>query len=173
MPKNKPMLRRTNWLYLSIIICFLITSCDSKAVYDVYKSVPSQWHKDSIASFNFKSPDTINNYNLYVNLRNTNDYRFSNLFLLVELNYPNGKVIKDTLEYKMAAPNGELLGTGFSDIKENKLWYRGYKDSFKFNEEGDYTVNIQHAMRNNGDVKGVEYLEGITDIGFRVEQAQK
>ena len=35
------------------------------------------------------------------------------------MNYPNGKVVKDTLEYKMAAPNGELLGTGFSDIKEN------------------------------------------------------
>ncbi len=110
---------------------------------------------------------------MYVNLRNTNAYKFSNLFLIVELNYPNGKAVKDTLEYKMAAPNGELLGSGFSDLKENKLWFRGYKDPFKFNEEGDYQVNIQHAMRNNGDVDGVENLEGITDIGFRVEKAQK
>ncbi|EDP70926.1 putative gliding motility protein [Flavobacteriales bacterium ALC-1] len=167
------MLRKTNWLYLTIIGCFLITSCDSKAVYDEYKSLPSQWHKDSVASFNFKSPDTTNNYNLYVNLRNTNDYKFSNLYLIVELDYPNGKVVKDTLEYKMAAPDGELLGTGFSDVKENKLWYRGFDDSFKFNEDGDYTVKIQHAMRNNGDVNGVDNLEGITDVGFRVEQAQK
>jgi gliding motility-associated lipoprotein GldH len=135
--------------------------------------VPNQWHKDSIATFNFKAPDSTNAYNLFVNLRNTNAYKFSNLFLIVELNYPNGKVVKDTLEYKMAAPNGELLGTGFSDLKENKLWYRGYKEPFVFNEEGDYTVNIQHAMRNNGDVNGVENLEGITDIGFRVESTQK
>jgi gliding motility-associated lipoprotein GldH len=135
--------------------------------------VPNQWHKDSIASFKFQAPDTINNYNLYVNLRNTDAYKFNNLFLIVELNYPNGKAVKDTLEYKMAAPNGELLGTGFSDLKENKLWYRGYKNPFKFEEEGDYTVNIQHAMRNNGEVFGVENLEGITDIGFRVEHAQK
>jgi len=172
MPKQMQMLRKTNWLFLIIISCFLITSCDSKAVFDGYKPLPNQWHKDSIASFNFKAPDTINNYNLHVNLRNTNDYKFSNLFLIVELNYPNGKVVKDTLEYKMAAPNGELLGTGFSDIKENKLWFRGFEKPFKFSEEGDYIVNIQHAMRNNGEVNGVENLEGITDVGFRVEQAQ-
>ncbi|WP_179021512.1 gliding motility lipoprotein GldH [Winogradskyella forsetii] len=167
------MLKKTHRLFLVVICCFLFTSCDSDAVFDKYTSVPNQWHKDSIASFNFKAPDTTKNYNLYVNLRNTNAYKFSNLFLIVELNYPNGKAVKDTLEYKMAAPNGELLGTGFSDLKENKLWFRGYKDPFKFNEEGDYRVNIQHAMRNNGDVNGVENLEGITDIGFRVEQAQK
>lgn len=166
------ILRKTNRLFLVIISCFLILSCDSKAIYDEYKSVPNQWNKDSIASFKFKAPDTIKNYNLYVNLRNTNDYKFSNLYLIVELNYPNGKAVKDTLEYKMAAPNGALLGTGFSDIKENKLWYRGFEKAFKFNEEGDYTVNIQHAMRNNGDVNGVENLEGITDVGFRVEHTQ-
>lgn len=149
-----------------------MSSCDSKAVYDDYKSVPNHWHKDSVLSFNFKAPDTIKDYNLFVNLRNTNAYKFSNLFLIVEFNYPNGKTVKDTLEYKMAAPNGELLGTGFTDVKENKLWYKGFKEPFKFTEEGDYTVNIQQAMRNNGDVNGVLNLEGITDVGFRVEQAQ-
>ncbi|WP_430467064.1 gliding motility lipoprotein GldH [Winogradskyella ouciana] len=167
------MQKRTSWLLLALVSLFMVTSCDSKAVYDEYQSVPNKWHKDSVASFNFKAPDTIKNYNLYVNLRNTNDYKFSNLFLIVELNYPNGKAVKDTLEYKMAAPNGELLGTGFSDIKENKLWYRGYKSPFKFSETGDYNVNIQHAMRKNGDVNGVVNLEGITDVGFRVENAQE
>ena len=54
----------------------------------------------------------------------------------------------------------------FRCIKENKLWY---KENFIFNEEGEYTVNIQHAMRENGKVNGVVELEGITDIGFRVE----
>jgi len=173
MPKQIQILRRINGLCFVILSCFFITNCDSNAAFDKYKSMPNQWHKDSIVNFNFKAPDTLKNYNLYVNLRNTNDYKFSNLYLLVELNYPNGKAVKDTLEYKMAAPNGELLGTGFSDIKENKLWFRGFDKSFKFNEEGTYTVNIQHAMRNNGDVDGVENLNGITEIGFRVEQAQK
>ena len=166
------MQRRTSYLLLVLVSLWSITSCDSNAVFDEYKSVPSKWHKDSIASFDFTAPDTLSNYNLFVNLRNTNDYPFSNLFLIVELNYPNGKAVRDTLEYKMAAPNGELLGSGFSDIKESKLWYRGHDASFKFSEEGDYRVDIQHAMRKNGNVNGVDNLEGVTDIGFRVEQAQ-
>ena len=103
------MQKRTKYLLLAFVGLVLVTSCDSSAVYDEYKSVPNKWHKDSIASFKFEAPDTLNNYNLYVNLRNTDDYQFSNLFLIVELNYPNGKAVKDTLEYKMAAPSGELL----------------------------------------------------------------
>ncbi|OIQ31100.1 MAG: gliding motility lipoprotein GldH [Bacteroidetes bacterium MedPE-SWsnd-G2] len=152
---------------LLILVCF---ACDSNRVFDAYKSVPDKWHKDSIISFKVSPPDSIKPYNLFVNLRNTNDYKYSNLFLIVEMDYPNGKVVKDTLEYTMAAPNGELLGEGFTDVKENKLWFKGYNSPFVFNESGEYTVNIQHAMRENGKVKGVEYLDGITDIGFRIEQ---
>lgn len=166
------MQKRTSYLLLVLVSLWSVTSCDSSAVFDDYKSVPSKWHKDSIASFNFTAPDTLKNYNLFLNLRNTNDYPFSNLFLIVELNYPNGKAVRDTLEYKMAQPNGELLGSGFSDIKENKLWYRGHKAKFKFTENGDYRVDIQHAMRKNGNVDGVDNLIGVTDIGFRIEHAQ-
>ena len=71
------------------------------------------------------APDTIILIDLFVKLRTTTDYKFSNLFLVVELNYPNGKVTKDTLEYIMAKPSGELLGSGFTSVKEHKLRFKG------------------------------------------------
>ncbi|EGV43016.2 gliding motility lipoprotein GldH [Bizionia argentinensis JUB59] len=157
---------RSKILFLIITAFLALTACDSNRVYDTYKSVPNQWHKDSIIQFKFQAPDSINKYNLFVNLRNNNNYPFNNLYLIVEMDFPNGKVIKDTLQYKMAKPNGELLGTGFSDIKESKLWY---KEDVIFNESGDYHIKIQHAMRKNGKVSGVVDLEGITDVGFRME----
>ncbi len=152
---------------LFVIFCTILASCDSKRIFDEYQSVPDQWHKDSIISFNISPPDATSKHNLFVNLRNNNDYKFSNLFLIVEMNFPNGRVLKDTLEYQMAKLTGEFLGEGFSSIKENKLWY---KEGVVFSESGDYIVNLQHAMRVNGEVKGVETLEGITDIGFRIEK---
>lgn len=158
---------RSKILFLIVFVFLAFTACDSKRVYDTYKSVPNQWHKDSIINFNFQAPDSINTYNLFVNLRNTNRYPFNNLYLIVEMDFPNGKVVKDTLQYKMAKPNGELLGTGFNDIKESKLWY---KEGVIFNESGDYKIKIQHAMRENGKVNGVVHLEGITDVGFRIER---
>ena len=162
------MLRNNVFLFF-LIFSFLFVACDSNQVFDVYESVPDKWHKDSVISFKVNPPDSINPYNLFVNLRNTNDYKYSNLFLIVEMVFPHGRTIKDTLEYRMAEPNGKLLGTGFTDVKENKLWY---KEHVVFEEVGDYTVNIQHAMRENGKVNGVVELEGVTDIGFRIEKPQ-
>ena len=163
MPRNN--------IWIALITCIVLSSCDSNRVFDEYKSVPNQWNKDSIISFNVTAPDSLNNYNLYVNLRNNNAYKYSNLFLIVEMNYPNGKTIKDTLEYKMADPSGKLLGSGFTDVKENKLWYKGFEEPFVFSELGAYKINIQHAMRQNGQVNGIENLEGVTDIGFRIEHS--
>ncbi len=159
----------------SSILFFLITSlvfvsCDTNRIFDTYISVPNKWHKDSVISFEVTPLDSTNAYNLFVSLRNTNAYKYNNLFLIVEMEFPHGKTIKDTLEYKMADPTGKLLGTGLTGIKENKLWY---KEQVVFKEQGNYTVNIQHAMRENGKVNGVVELEGITDIGFRIEKPKK
>jgi gliding motility-associated lipoprotein GldH len=89
------------------------------------------------------------------------------LFLIVSLNQPNGKVVVDTLEYQMANPDGTLLGTGFSDVKESKLWY---KENYSFEKPGKYTLEVEHAVRQTGKVQGVKDLTGITDLGFRIEK---
>ncbi|WP_194768256.1 gliding motility lipoprotein GldH [Tamlana sp. I1] len=153
-------------LLLLVVVFFSVVSCNSKYYFDEYKSVPNKWHKDSIINFKIHPPDSINPYNLFVNLRNTNAYKYNNIFLIVEMVFPHGKTVKDTLEYKMAEPSGKLLGTGYTDIKENKLWY---KEQVVFSESGEYNVNIQQAMRENGMVNGVVELEGITDVGFSIE----
>ena len=155
------------FLFLGLLF---FASCDQTRVYDDYESVPGEWHRDSVVQFRFQAPDTLKNYNLFINLRNKSDYPFSNLYLITELNFPNGKVISDTLQYEMAAPTGEWLGTGFGDVKESKLWY---KENIKFTESGEYLVTIQHAMRKRDSVKGIEKLDGITEVGFRIEDIKQ
>lgn len=156
-------------------ICFLLCfaflySCNQNFVFDKYESVGNTWHKDNPVEFKFNAPDTVKTYQLFFNIRNNQDYKFSNLFLIAELNYPNGKTLVDTLEYQMAKPTGEFLGTGALNIKDNKLWYKGYNQPFVFNEPGEYQLKVSHAMRQNGVVEGVKLLEGVTEVGFRVEQ---
>lgn len=155
-----------NFLVLIITIATLI-SCDNNHVLDDYKTLPKVWKKGDSISFAFKSPDTLKTYDVFLNLRNNNDYEFSNLFLIVGLKTPSNNKTIDTLEYQMTAPNGEWLGSGFSEIKENKLWY---KDAIQFKEDGNYTLTIEHAIRKNGNINGVEQLKGITEIGYRLEE---
>jgi gliding motility-associated lipoprotein GldH len=148
-----------------LLAAVLLFSCDKKRVFDEYKSVGSAWHKDSIVTFDLPVLDSTKRYNLFVNLRDNNNYPFKNLFLIVSLEMPNGFTKIDTLEYDMADAEGNLLGNGFTDIKESKLFY---KENVKF--RGKYKVNIKQALRQSGKIPGVQELEGITDVGFRIEK---
>jgi gliding motility-associated lipoprotein GldH len=154
---------------LFILTCFILFSCDKKRIFDQYKSVGNAWNKDTIATFTFEQNDTIQPYNLFVNIMNNDAYQFSNLFLIVALEQPSGFTKVDTLEYQMTNPDGTLLGDGFTDIKESKLFY---KEKMKFPQKGNYKVSIQQAVRQTGKIPGVIALEGVTEVGFRIESLQ-
>ena len=162
--------RLITWIF---VFTTLVFSCQQNKLFSNYSSIPNGWDKKKLITYNFVAPDTITPYNLFINLRTTSDYSFSNLFLVVELNYPYGKVTKDTLEYTMAKPSGELLGSGFSSVKEHKLWFKGFEKSFVFSENGPYKVHIQQAMRLRGEAKGITLLEGIIDVGLCIEPLEK
>ncbi len=152
--------------FLFILIIFSLISCDKKRVFDKYKSVGNAWIKDSIVEFDFKQEDTTKLYNLFVNLRANQSYQFNNLYVIVSMERPGGLIKVDTLQYQMTHPDGSLLGDGFSDIKESKLFY---KENLRFDTIGDYKVKIQQAVRQTGKIEGVQALEGITEVGFRIE----
>ncbi len=158
---------KVNLKVLFVLISFLlIVSCDKKQVFDSYQPISNSWHRDSIVSFEFEVQDTLTPYNLFLNIRANNNYPFSNIFLITSLESPNQQIKVDTLEYLMAAPDGRLLGNGFSDLKESKLWY---KQNYRFSETGKHTLRIEHAMRKRNEVEGIEALEGVSDVGFRIE----
>ena len=69
----------------------------------------------------------------------------------------------------MTDEKGRFLGSGMSEIKENKLFY---KEAKVFSESGNYTLTIRQAMRKNGSVAGIEELKGLTDVGLRIEKTQ-
>ena len=155
---------------LALGLLFLVCSCDKARVFDEYKELNGTWNKDSILSFNFEQKDTVSRYNLFVTTRTNNNYPYNNLFLIVQMEQPGTKLTKvDTLEYQMANPDGSLLGDGFSDIKESKLWY---KEKLNFPKPGKYTVTIKQAVRQAGKVAGVQELDGITEVGLRIESTE-
>ena len=148
----------------------LLVSCDKNRNFENYNTISNMgWNIDSIQQFTLPVMDSLQKHNLYFNIRNSNKYPFSNLFVIASIDYPNGKKQVDTLEYQMALPTGEWLGTGGASVMENKLWY---KENFQFKEKGNYKISIAQAMRTNGSATGVTYLKGITDVGLRVETVE-
>lgn len=161
-------LKKTNILLVFIVSIFFI-SCDEKRVFDEYKKLNGTWAKTDTIQFNFDQNDTINPYNLFLNVRDNSNYPYNNLYVIVALQQPDNLVKIDTLEYEMAYPDGKLMGEGFTDVKESKLWYQ---ENFTFKKQGKYTVKITQALRETGNVTGVEDLDGITEVGFRIEKTK-
>lgn len=155
-----------------LVALFLLTgiflSCESNTFFSETRAMDGYWNADETVEFKLPQLDSLKKYNLFLNIRNTNEYKYNNLFLIVSINFPHGKTVTDTIEYRMANPDGSWMGQGIGNVKENKLWY---KEHVSFFEEGNYTVDIAQAMRNNGAVEGVTKLEGITDVGFSIEEA--
>jgi len=142
-------------------------SCNGKRVLGDSYNFEDSWKIHDTVVFKIPNLDTLQRYNVILNLRNTNDYKFNNIFLIASIKFPHGKTIVDTLEYKMAAPDGNWLGEGIGNVKDNRLLY---KENVTFNENGEYTLNVTYAVRNNGETDGVKDLEGITDVGYSIEK---
>lgn len=146
-----------------LIIVLGLVSCDTNKVYEEYIEVEGGvWQKENIASFKFEAKDTTMPHNLYINIRNTGEYAYSNLYLFVTLKGPDGNLLKDTLNCQLADKSGKWLGKGIGDLWDLQMPYIG---GFKFAQKGEYIFSLQQAMRvENG-------LNGITDVGLRVETA--
>lgn len=155
--------------FLLILFMVFMAACDPNRAYEDYTTTGGAWHKDSLVSFSIAEMDTTQNYHLFIQLRNNNHYPFSNIFLITEFYFPTGNVLVDTLEYRMAAPDGTWLGQGFSDLKESKLWY---KENVRFPDQGVYQLKIRQAVRKASEVEPIEVLSGITDVGLRIEKTQ-
>ena len=153
-------------LILGIVVAFV--SCDSNSVFDQYISLKkNSWSLADSLDFKVQISDTLSRNNVFINIRNNKEYQFSNLYLITHVDFPNGKKIVDTLQYEMTDKNGKFLGNGISEIKHSKLLL---KENIIFPISGQYSFSIWQAMRKNGEVKGVSQLQGISDVGLRIEK---
>jgi len=144
-----------------------VTACSEQPFFDDFQSTGSSWKQKDAKKFTFQQNDTTASYDMFINLRNNSTYPFSNIYIIAKIYAPDGKTQIDTLQYQMANPDGSLLGQGFTDTKESKLWFR---DNYRFKKTGVYTVELEHAVRKSGDSIGVAELNGVTDVGFRIEK---
>lgn len=159
---------RNNLLILMAGSFLAFVSCSGNVVYSESEVIPKgKWDKNQILQFSLKNDDTVSKHNLYVVMRNDNTYPYSNLFLIVGMQNPDGLEVRDTLEYVMADAQGQWLGSGSTNTIENIL---GYKQDVVFSENGVYTFTIKHAMRENGSVEGIELLPGVLDVGMHIEK---
>ena len=74
-------------------------------------------------------------------------------------------IAKDTLHFTLADKSGRFLGDKRINLFENSLLH---KENISLENNIKYYVSIEHAMRVINKVGGLEYLNGIVDVGYKV-----
>ena len=155
-------------LFFWVVVSLALSSCTSEALFRADQNTTNGWGLNETISFQVEEP-LAEPSNFYLHLRNNHDYPFSNIFLVVNVKAQDTIIESDTLEYAMAKPNGEWLGTGFSSVKESKLWW---KEQWSIAAEPPYTVEIAQANRTNGRTQGEAVLPGIVSVGLSITSAE-
>ncbi|MCF6239806.1 MAG: gliding motility lipoprotein GldH [Bacteroidales bacterium] len=146
--------------YISIILVILISACNRTAYFDSSLDIPnSTWDAEKAAVFDFTVKDSARIFDLFIKITNDNNYRYSNLWLLVKTSVKEGDIAYDTLEYFLADERGKWLGTKDGDEFSNEFLY---KNKVRFPRKGKYSVEIIQLMRD-------EKLKGIDKVGFKIE----
>ena len=149
-----------------IIFSLAIFSCESNVEFLKYNSVNGVWHKDSLQQFSFELNET-NEYNTFVNLRINQEYKFRNVFLITTLKDSLKMLLKDTLQFELADKSGKFIGKKRINLVDNRL---PHKKQLKLEGNKKYFLSIEHAMRVINKVGGLENLQGVIDVGYKIEK---
>lgn len=149
---------------LSLLAIFFLSlvACTDNAIID--QNVPIKdkaWLYEQKPLFSVHITNKNIPYHLYLNLRNSIDYPFSNIFILIHQQNPNKTKITYRVEVKLANPEGLWKGKSAGSLISQQV--RFLKD-YHFPDTGKYTFQLEQNMRING-------LIGINDVGVRIEPA--
>lgn len=147
--------------YLLLLISFFCFSCNHNLLFEEYKNIPGEeWCISHIVRFNIDIPEA-GTYDLYTGVRHTTDYEMANLWCFIKISDSTRVLFRDTLNIKLAEPDGRWLGDGFTiktiEKELNKATYL---------PKGKYTCDIEQGMR-------IQCLKGIKNIGFIVKKKEQ
>lgn len=156
------MKRIVQFFILSGLIA-IFGACQPNRVFEQFQPVANRnWDKDSALVFKVNVDDTKSTHNLYLSVRNDINYAYSNLWLFITIEQPNGQTIDDKFEITLANPAGKWLGEGFGGLKTREVIYRS---AAFFPVSGEYKISVLQGMRD-------DVLQGISDIGLRIEKTK-
>lgn len=138
-----------------IILC---VACSRREMFYQFHPISrSAWHKDSVLRFEVAVHDTLSPHDVFVELRNTNQYPYRNIWLFISVQKPSGEIRRDTLECQLADDYGKWYGKGLS-LYEYAI---PYETGTVYPQSGTYIYTVTQAMRD-------DLLAGISDVGLKI-----
>lgn len=153
--KGRVFIRLSSFCFLF----FLLSACSQNSVYEKNITLNDQlWLQQQELDFVIHTIDTNRNFDVFINLRHSSNYKYSNLSLIIQEINPKRQKKTYRLELHLAEPDGRWKGVGTGSILSYQALF--LKD-YHFADTGIYTFSIKQNMNVNP-------LPGILDIGLKL-----
>ncbi|OWY23384.1 hypothetical protein BVG80_08645 [Sphingobacteriales bacterium TSM_CSM] len=147
-----------------LAVCtLLLHACNSgNTVFEKNAEIPKgNWTYDVKPAFEVPVTDTVSRYNVYVNLRHTNSYTYSNMWVIIYTTLPSGKKLERRTELPLSDKEGKWYGKDSGSIINQQILIQ---PNAIMPEAGTYRFEFEQNMRVNP-------LPDVLSIGLSIEKA--
>ena len=152
-------------LLSSSLILILFLSCSNEnTILNEYLDIPdSKFSFLDTINFQVEIDDTINNHDVFLQLRTSTDYKWSNMFVFSDIEFPNGKTRSDTFQIFITDKKGHWKGNkSGAMVNFNHYLYK----NIKFPIKGKYQFKFNQAMRDT-------VLNDVISLGLKITKPNK
>jgi gliding motility-associated lipoprotein GldH len=158
---------KTRYLTLFYLLpfAFFLLACKPSPQYQEHYTVQNaQWASSFQPQFKFEITDTASAYQLFLLIRHTDAYPFSNIWINMDSKGPHDSSYRKLrVEVPLAASNGQWLGRGMGEIWEQRAAINSLQMPAFFPHKGLYTVRLTQDMRRDP-------LPEVLTVGLRLEK---
>jgi len=141
-----------------------LSACNSDVVFSKKSEiVNASWSYNNPVSFTFNVSDTIQTYDLVLNIEHDVEFSNQNFYTQFTTSYPDGTEIKDVVSMELSSKYGQWLGDCNSQICDVDILLKG---STRFKQLGDHKISIAQHTRD-------AVLERISSLEFNLIKADK
>lgn len=157
------MLTKNNWLpFMLLPLLALFTSCQDYLYEEEQAIKEAVWTYAEPLEFTLPITDTTVAYNLYLEINHKQDYEFENVYSLLKVEMPDGKLNERQVSLELASPKGKWEGKCQGEFCQRRLIFM---PNIKFDQLGNYKIEFQQYSRQDS-------LTGIASLKLLLETAK-
>ncbi|HIP32804.1 MAG TPA: gliding motility lipoprotein GldH [Crocinitomicaceae bacterium] len=153
---------RLNKVLIIGILFYILSSCGEIPHFEkVYSFKNREWNLDVKPSYKVNIEDVNSEYNFTLSLRVTTDYKYSNIWVFMKTESPDGTTAREPFEIKLTDDKGVWVGNKTGSIVETSLYFKKRKLPLR----GEYTFTLEQGITES-------LVDEVLDLGFKVEKGK-
>lgn len=150
-----------SFIFIIITIAFL-SACNSGVYYQKKIELPNaNWAYGDTLAFQFSISDTMEIYNLYLDIEHSDAFSTQNVYMKLYTLFPDGKRLSKQKSFDLFDQQGKPAGACSGG---NCQLHTMLQEKAFFNSPGTYEITLEQYTRENP-------LPGIHAIGLTIESA--